>query len=151
MIAIQFLLIAAVGFGLLFFVRRWHGVGMQAGKRIGLVAFALLNVYAVLRPDDVTWLANRLGVGRGADLILYLLVIAFVLGMLNFYLRFKTMDRRLTELARTIAIREAEIVNRERGVLAAHNVALAVPAADTTGQGATEATVKPAGAAEEQR
>lgn len=130
MIAIQFLLIAAVGLGLLLFVRRWHGVGMQAGKRIGLVAFALLNVYAVLRPDDVTWVANRLGVGRGADLILYVLVIAFVLGMLNFYLRFKTMDRRLTELARTIAIREAEVVNRERGVLAAHNVALSVPSAE---------------------
>ncbi len=130
MIAIQFLLIAAVGLGLLLFVRRWHGVGMQAGKRIGLVAFALLNVYAVLRPDDVTWVANRLGVGGGADLILYVLVIAFVLGMLNFYLRFKTMDRRLTELARTIAIREAELVNRERGVLAAHNVALSVPAAE---------------------
>ena len=124
---IQFILLAAVGLGFLLFVRRWHGVRMQAGKRIGLVAFAVLNIYAVLRPNDVTWVANRLGVGRGADLVLYVLVIAFMLGMLNFYLRFKTMDRRLTELARTIAIREAEIVNRERGLLAPHDVTVSVP------------------------
>lgn len=124
---IQFILLAAVGLGFLLFVRRWHGVRMQAGKRIGLVAFAVLNIYAVLRPNDVTWVANRLGVGRGADLVLYVLVIAFMLGMLNFYLRFKTMDRRLTELARTIAIREAEIVNRERGLLAPHDVTVSIP------------------------
>lgn len=124
---IQFILLAAVGLGFLLFVRRWHGVRMQAGKRIGLVSFAVLNIYAVLRPNDVTWVANRLGVGRGADLVLYVLVIAFMLGMLNFYLRFKTMDRRLTELARTIAIREAEIVNRERGLLAPHDVTVSVP------------------------
>lgn len=130
---IQIVLLTGVVLGLLLFVRRWHGVRMQAGKRIGLVAFGLLNVYAVLRPDDVTWVANRLGVGRGADLVLYLLVIAFILGMLNFYLRFKTMDRRLTELARTLAIREAEIVNRERGLLAPNNVAVALPPGGVAG------------------
>jgi hypothetical protein len=132
MVVIQLVLLAAVALGLLLFVRRWHGVRMQAGKRLGLVAFGVLNVYAVLRPDDVTWVANRLGVGRGADLVLYMLVIAFILGMLNFYLRFKTMDRRLTDLARTTAIREAEIVNRERGLLAPHNVAVSLPSAAAT-------------------
>ena len=111
---IQILLLAAVLAALVLFVRRRHGVRMQAGKRMGLVVFAVLNVYAVLRPDDVTWVANRLGVGRGTDLVLYALVAAFVFGMLNFYLRFREMDRKFTELARTLAIREAEIVNRER-------------------------------------
>lgn len=134
MVVIQMVLLAGVTLGLLLFVRRWHGVHMQAGKRIGLVAFGVLNVYAVLRPDDVTWVANRLGVGRGADLVLYLLVIAFILGMLNFYLRFKTMDRRLTELARTVAIREAETVNRERGLLGPHDVAVSVPTVARTTQ-----------------
>src|SRR4051794_11652771 len=90
---------------------------MQAGKRIGLIVFALLNVFAVLRPDDVTVVAHWLGVGRGTDLLLYLLVLAFLLGMLNFYLRFQGVDRRLTDLARSLAVREAEIVNRDRGLL----------------------------------
>ena len=124
---IQILLLATVLAALVLFVRRRHGVRVQAGKRVALVAFAVLNVYAVLRPDDVTWVANRLGVGRGTDLVLYALVAAFVFGMLNFYLRYREMDRRFTELARTLAIREAEIVNRERGVLDAAPVAVALP------------------------
>jgi hypothetical protein len=116
-VIIQVLLLLAI-LGLLFiFVRSRHSVRMQAGKRIGLVLFALVNVYAVIRPDDITVIANWLGVGRGTDLLLYALVLAFLLGMLNFYLRFQGVDRQLTELARTLAIREAEIVNRERGLL----------------------------------
>lgn len=114
---IQILLIAAVLLFLALFVRNEHGVRVKAGKRIGLVLFALGNIYAVLRPGDVTIVANWLGVGRGTDLVLYLLVVAFLIGMLNSFLRFQNMDRRLTELARTLAVREAEIVNRERGVL----------------------------------
>jgi hypothetical protein len=117
MIVIQLVLLAAI-LGLLFiFVRNRHSVRMQAGKRVGLILFALVNVYAVLRPDDITVVAHWVGVGRGTDLLLYALVVAFLLGMLNFYLRFKGVDSQFTELARTLAIREAEIVNTERGLL----------------------------------
>ena len=110
------LILAVVGI-LVFSVRGRGGVRMQAGKRLGLLLFAAANVVAVLRPDEVSAVAQRLGVGRGTDLVLYLLVIAFLFGMLSYYLRFKVVDRRFTELARLLAIREAEIVNRERGVL----------------------------------
>jgi len=116
-VLMQILLLAALLGTLVLFVRRRHGVQMQAAKRLGLIVFAVLNVYAVFRPDDVTWVANQLGVGRGADLVLYGLVAAFVFGMLNFYLRFREIDRRFTELARTLAIREAETVNRERNLM----------------------------------
>jgi hypothetical protein len=37
-------------------------------------------------------------------------------GMFSFYQRFRVVDRRYTELARTVALREAETVNRERGL-----------------------------------
>jgi hypothetical protein len=118
---IKILLLAALVIGLLLFVRRWYGVRMQAGKRVAFFAFIAVNAWAIVRPDDVTWVANRLGVGRGADLVLYLLVAAFLLAMLNTYLRFREMDRRFTELTRTLAIREAELVNRERGLLPIHS------------------------------
>jgi small membrane protein len=114
---IKLLLILAVVALLAYSVRGRPGVRLQAGKRIGLVLFAAVNVVAVLRPDDVSDLAHALGVGRGTDLVLYGLVIAFFLGTLSTYMRFKVVDRRFTELARVLAIREAEIVNRERGVI----------------------------------
>jgi hypothetical protein len=125
-VLIQVLLLVAVAVLLLVFVRNWYGVRMAAGKRVGLILFAAVNVYAVLRPDDVTAVAHLLGVGRGTDLVLYLLVVAFLVGMLNFYLRFKGIDRQLTELARRLAVREAELVNTERGLLPPHGAATAV-------------------------
>jgi small membrane protein len=114
---IQLILLAVIAVALIMFVRRWYGVRMQAGKRIAFFAFLALNAWAVVRPNDVTWVANRLGVGRGADLVLYLLVAGFALATLNTYLRFRELDRRFTDLTRTLAIREAELVNRERGLL----------------------------------
>jgi hypothetical protein len=113
-VAIQVLLLFAVVCALLYFVRGQHGVRVRAGKRLGFVAFLIVNAYAVLRPDDVTWVAKRVGVGRGADLVLYLTVVSFVFAVLNFYQRTKDQERRLTDLARAVALRDAEIANRHK-------------------------------------
>ena len=113
---IQFVLVLAVLTILYVFVRRSGAVYVQAGKRVALVLFALVNIYAVMRPDDLSAVAHVLGVGRGTDLVLYALVVAFMAGMFSTYQRFRVVDRRYTELARTVAIREAEVVNRERGL-----------------------------------
>jgi hypothetical protein len=113
---IQFLLVLAVLTILFVFVRSSNAVYVQASKRVGLVLFALANVYAVMRPDDLSAIAKLVGVGRGTDLVLYALVVAFMAGMFSFYQRFRVVDRRYTELARTVALREAELVNAERGL-----------------------------------
>jgi hypothetical protein len=123
---IQILLLIAALALLVLFVRNRHGVRVAAGKRVALVVFALLNIYAVIRPDDLTAVANLVGVGRGTDLLLYMLVVGFLSVTLNQYLRFQGVDHRLTELARVLAVREAEIVNRDRGLLTGP-AAIAVP------------------------
>ncbi len=115
---IQILLLIAVAGLLVGFIRWEHGIRVQAGKRLAFFAFLLLNAYAVLRPNDVTAAAHLVGVGRGTDLVLYLLVVGFAFVVLNVYLRFRETDERLTDLARAVALREAELVNRERGLIA---------------------------------
>jgi hypothetical protein len=134
-VLIQFLLVLAVLVILFVFVRSSNAVYVQAGKRLALVLFALVNIYAVMRPDDLTALARLVGVGRGTDLVLYALVVAFMAGMFSFYQRFRVVDRRYTELARIVALREAEVVNRERGLRPAE--AVVVVAAEHT-PGSTE-------------
>jgi small membrane protein len=113
---IQFLLVLAVLTILFVFVRSSNAVYVHASKRVALVLFAVANVYAVMRPDDLSAIAKLVGVGRGTDLVLYALVVAFMAGMFSFYQRFRVVDRRYTELARTVALREAELVNAERGL-----------------------------------
>ncbi|MFI5954273.1 DUF2304 domain-containing protein [Cryptosporangium sp. NPDC051539] len=111
---IQFLLLLAVAASLFYFVRRQHGVRLQAGKRLAFVAFLVFAAYAVVRPDDITAIAHWVGVGRGADLVLYATVVAFVFVVINFYLRTRDMERRITDLARAVALRDAEILNQHR-------------------------------------
>jgi len=115
-VLIQVVLLASTAGFLVLFVRARHGVRMQAGKRLAFFGFLVLNVYAVLRPGDVTRVARLLGVGRGTDLLLYLLIVTFVFVVINFYLRLRESERRLTELARAIAVRDGEALSRERGL-----------------------------------
>jgi hypothetical protein len=124
-VLIQFVLVLAVLTIMYVFVRRSHAIYVQASKRIALVLFALANVYAVMRPEDLTVIARLLGVGRGTDLVLYALVVAFMAGMFSMYQRFRVVDRRYTELARTVAIREAELINKERGLHSSQVVSVA--------------------------
>jgi hypothetical protein len=106
-VLIQFLLILAALVLFTTFLRLAHTARLQAFKRIGFLLFCLFGVIAVLRPGVMTWLANRVGVGRGTDLLLYMLVVVFAFFSLNTYLRFKDTERRLTKLARAMAIRDA--------------------------------------------
>jgi len=71
----------------------------------------------VLRPDDVTRVAKFVGVGRGTDLLLYALIVAFVFSTLAMYMRLREDEQRVTQLARAVALRDAEALNRERGLL----------------------------------
>lgn len=111
---IQLILLFGAGMMLFLFVRRWDAAHTRAWKRIAFFVFVVANVYAVLRPGDVTWVAHRVGVGRGTDLVLYLLVVAVSFFALNTYMRFRSLEKQVTDLARTIALREAGPVNRDR-------------------------------------
>jgi len=141
-VLIQLVLVVAVLVVLIVFVRSSNAVYVQASKRIGLVLFAVANIYAVMRPDDVTTIAHFLGVGRGTDLVLYALVVAFIAAVFSMYQRFRIVDRRYTELARTLAIREAELVNRERGLNTARVVSVATGDTDRAPVGPGQDSVR---------
>ncbi|KAA1029466.1 DUF2304 domain-containing protein [Pseudonocardia sp. EV170527-09] len=151
-VILQILLLAAAVGALVYFVRSGQSVGVRASKRIAFGAFIVLNIYAVLRPDDLTYLARAVGIGRGTDLLVYLLVVAFVFGMLNTYLRDREISQHLTNLARQIAVRDAELTRRE-SELEQRLTALEERAAGTNGHRAavTEPTADEVGTARSTR
>ena len=55
-------------------------------------------------PAVISRIAHFVGVGRGTDLLLYVLVIAFLLQILSSFRRNAALERRITRLARRIAI-----------------------------------------------
>jgi small membrane protein len=105
---VQVLLLLAILGVLLVLVRRGNTVRGRAFKRLAFVAFLAATVYAILRPGDVTWVANKIGVGRGTDLLLYCLAMAFFAWAVNTYVRFRNLEARFAELVRAVALQNAQ-------------------------------------------
>lgn len=104
---IQVLLISAVVALLVYLLRSRTNAKAKAWVKVGYVMFVIAAVYAILRPDDTTVIANWLGVDRGADLLTYALVIAFVFTTMSTYLRFKELEVRYAQLVRAVALQSA--------------------------------------------
>lgn len=75
--------------------------------RVPIVLFSLLGVYFVLVPETTSRIAHALGVGRGADLILYCWVVTSLAMFIQ--LQFATLktNETITRLARRLAIETA--------------------------------------------
>ena len=105
---IQVLLIAAVIALLVYLLRSRTNAKAKAWVKVGYVLFVIAAIYAIIRPDDTTVLANWLGVARGTDLLFYALTIAFVFTTLSTYLRFKELELKYTRIARAVALEGAQ-------------------------------------------
>ena len=77
-------------------------------RRLFGIVLLLLAVTAVVFPDTVTAVAARIGVGRGTDLVLYVLAVVTVLAFLGLYRRLHELEQRLTLLTRRTALFEAQ-------------------------------------------
>lgn len=107
MLAIQVLLIAVVLVVGGMLVRSTANARHQAVRRLLLGALVALAVASILVPGAVTSVANAVGVGRGADLLLYGLVIAFLGFVVSSYRRSRHLEETITQLARRLALDEA--------------------------------------------
>ena len=91
-----------------------YGQKAQALRRIGLLLFAAFAVWSISNPNLLTQIARFFGIGRGADLVFYGLVIAFLGFVVTTFKRFRTMETRYTRLARRIALDEVEPASAHR-------------------------------------
>ncbi|MCM3661102.1 DUF2304 domain-containing protein [Georgenia satyanarayanai] len=108
-IVIQVLLLAGVSVVAVLLTRTTANARHQAIRRILLVGFVAVAAGSVMFPDWLSWLARRVGVGRGADLLLYALVIAFLSYIATSYRRLSELERRITVLAREVALTRSRI------------------------------------------
>ena len=106
MIIRALLLAGLVAIGWLVFLRRnklpFHIVLMFL--MLGVGAAAVMAPEALL--DDI---AHGVGVGRGVDLITYLLEVVVLFVLLHYYTKFVDLQRQLTQLTREMAILRADL------------------------------------------
>lgn len=104
---IQIVLIAAVIAIGAVFMRRTGADSHLAIRRLLYGGFALVAIVSILFPQWLTWIANLVGVGRGTDLLLYALVLMFLVFVYTQSRRNAAQQRRLTLLARRLALLQA--------------------------------------------
>lgn len=85
-----------------------RGARHLAVRRIALVLVFLAAILAIAFPQVINAIANAVGVGRGTDLLLYLMVIVIIANIISTTRRHRHTEREVTRLARTIALNQAE-------------------------------------------
>ena len=78
----------------------------QAFRTLGLLLFLIAAIIAVIFPGIVNDLAVMVGIGRGADLVLYAFIVVFLGHLFSSTRRRRVQDAQITELARKMAISE---------------------------------------------
>lgn len=79
-------------------------------RRFYALRAALWGAAAIAIADPVltSRVANLIGIARGADLVFYLFVLAFLVVSFFFYAALQRQQRQITELVRVLAIQRAE-------------------------------------------
>jgi small membrane protein len=98
------LLIAAIIFTAMAIARRRITPGVGVGWVLLWVAAAI----SIAAPGILAVVARFLGIGRGADLVMYLSILVMFIGFFVMYLRYRRLNDQLTEIVRHLAIRDAE-------------------------------------------
>jgi small membrane protein len=107
MILIQIILIVSFVALMAYFLFNPQNLKIQAWKKVLGVFFLLTAVLFILYPESSNFIANKLGVVRGADLLLYMLTLAFIFVSISSYIKSKQEHNNVVILARKIAILEA--------------------------------------------
>ena len=106
---IQILLVLGLILTAVYLVRSTPSASHQAIRRILVIIAVLVGVVAVIWPGLLSGIAHALGVGRGADLLLYGLVVVFLVESVSNYKRSVTASRTTSALARELALTEARL------------------------------------------
>lgn len=103
-ILIKILLIICFTFFSFILLAPMKGARNQAIRRIVLIFALFFVVLAVVFPQWVNILANILGVGRGTDLVLYVVAIFVVGSTISNSRKHQIMQKEITILARKMAL-----------------------------------------------
>lgn len=102
---IQILLIGGVIAIFTYYISRFRSAFLDL---LLLSVFAGLAIFFILFPDYTNAIAQKLGVGRGADLLFYLCILLFLFILIKLFARIRRLEKKLTEMVRKQAKDEAK-------------------------------------------
>ncbi|HUD08300.1 MAG TPA: DUF2304 domain-containing protein [Candidatus Saccharimonadales bacterium] len=104
---IRIILIIFIAIILLWLIGQGASTRGQAWSKLIGFTTLLVGIIAIIFPPITTRLAHLVGVGRGADLLLYCLTVLFMATTITQYMHRKDNQQKTIQLARHLAILEA--------------------------------------------
>jgi len=89
--------------------------------RIVLLILALGGLVLVIHPNLSMWVANRIGIGRGTDLLLYVFILFSMFNFVGISSELKKMEGKLTEVVRRQALQNPQTGIKEESTQANKN------------------------------
>lgn len=97
--------------GALFFLAIYAYFQRRSSPSVAFIVtlLAIGGMPLVVQPELANRLANLVGIGRGADLLLYCFILISLAAIFNLHLRFRENERRLTAVVRGLALQTARV------------------------------------------
>jgi hypothetical protein len=106
---------------LIWFLTQNTATKRQALGKLGILTLLVFAVVAVLFPNSTNDVAHAVGVGRGADLLLYCVTIVFLFSLLSQYLHRQDDQKKVEAIARKFAILQADQDQHNKDALKKYN------------------------------
>ena len=98
---VKFILLPLIfGLILIYFTK----IRSQLLDRLVVLFITGFGIVLVISPNISSWLAHLVGVGRGADLLLYISLIGIMYLLILIYSRLNEMEAKITHIVRDIAV-----------------------------------------------
>lgn len=76
----------------------------KKGVKVLVLFISCASIFFIFQPERTNDVANFLGVGRGADLVMYVGMVYIYLLVSLLYLRYRKVKEQVTKLSREIAL-----------------------------------------------
>ena len=80
---------------------------------LGVCVWSVAGV-SIVAPELTNRVAAWMGIGRGADLLIYIVALSFAVVAFYSYQRFRRLESQITEIVRAMALRDTEEGRRDR-------------------------------------
>ena len=106
MLIIQIVLTLFFLFALVKVIGRWRAGDLSKGALVWWCLFWVAAGVVVLLPNSTAYFAKLAGIGRGADLVVYLSLAVIFFIIFRLMIKIEMLSKDITKLARKIALDE---------------------------------------------
>ncbi|MFA5047537.1 MAG: DUF2304 domain-containing protein [Patescibacteria group bacterium] len=105
---IKIILLIIVAIIVLRLIFRFKGKDLDVLAFISWLAIWVLAAVIVVFPELTSFIASRVGIGRGADLVVYLSIIFIFYLLFRLLLRLERIEKNITQITSHLALKEKD-------------------------------------------